>query len=225
MIRFATFDCAGTLVEVKCTVGQLLHEASHELGLAVGRDEMQLFQALYMALLPEFHSINRLRDPERGIGFWVRLCGEWLERIGQDPSLADALRQRVDELAWEEPSQMFALYPDVLPCLRRLHAQGIEMAVISNWDYSLHRCLRMFELESYFKVRLASLEEGIEKPDSRLFEIALEQLGATPDETVHVGDDPIDDVEGARRAGLRAVHLDRSGATGDAIRSLDELRL
>jgi putative hydrolase of the HAD superfamily len=225
LIRFVTFDCAGTLVEVKCTVAHLLLRACQERGLHVGREEMQLFQALYVARLPAFHGINRLRDPEKGVEFWEQLSANWLSQIGEHPSLASDLRERVDDLAWSAPSHMFTLYDDVVPCLERLRAEGKRMAVISNWDYSLHRCLRMFHLEHYFEVRLASLEEGVEKPDSRLFELALEQLGATPAETAHVGDDPLDDVEGARRAGLLPVHLDRSGATGDAIRSLAELNL
>jgi putative hydrolase of the HAD superfamily len=186
---------------------------------------MQLFGALYQARLNEFHELNRLRDPRKGIDFWERLCSVWLTRIGHDPALAEPLRKRVDELAWDSPSRMFALYDDVVPCLDRLREQGLEMAVISNWDYSLHRCLRTFDLERFFKVRLASLEEGVEKPDPRLFDIALQQMGASAPETLHVGDDPLDDVEGARRAGLTPVLLDRTGTTGDAIHTLDDLMI
>jgi putative hydrolase of the HAD superfamily len=50
-------------------------------------------------------------------------------------------------------------------------------------------------------------ECGVRKPDPAIFDIALERLGMDRKEVVHVGDDPILDVEGARAAGLRVVQL------------------
>ena len=96
--------------------------------------------------------------------------------------------------------------------MERLKLAGYSLAVISNWDRSLPWVLDMYGLTGYFDMALASLVEGVEKPDPRLFEIALEKLGARADETIHVGDNPIDDVQGARSAGIHAVLLDRTGA-------------
>src|SRR5258708_2366530 len=61
------------------------------------------------------------------------------------------------------------------------------------------------------RTALDSQEEGVEKPDPRIFEIALARCGARPEATVHVGDFYHVDVEGARAAGLRAVLLDAAG--------------
>lgn len=67
----------------------------------------------------------------------------------------------------------------------------------------------------------------MEKPDPRLFEIALERSGARRDETLHVGDLYHVDVLGARAAGLRAALVDEAGLYPNAdclrIRSLAEL--
>ena len=103
----------------------------------------------------------------------------------------------------------FSLYPDVLPALDLL-AGRVKLGVLSNWDYSLHRILRMLGIYDRFDVVVASLEEGPEKPDPRLFGIILERLGSTASTTLHVGDDAIDDLEGARSSGLSAVLIDRS---------------
>jgi putative hydrolase of the HAD superfamily len=74
---------------------------------------------------------------------------------------------------------------------------------------------------------LDSHEEGVEKPDPRLFEIALERSGAQRGETLHVGDLYHVDVQGARGAGLDAVLLDPAdlyaGFDCRRIRSLGEL--
>ena len=52
---------------------------------------------------------------------------------------------------------------------------------------------------------------GIRKPDPRIFHIALETLGMGPDEVIHIGDSVRFDVEGARAAGIRPIHLDPFG--------------
>ena len=65
------------------------------------------------------------------------------------------------------------------------------------------------------------------KPASKIFKLALEKHAVDPDEAMHVGDSVRDDVEGATKAGLTGVLLDRSGrsqtSSGHVIRTLEEL--
>jgi HAD superfamily hydrolase (TIGR01509 family) len=68
-----------------------------------------------------------------------------------------------------------------------------------------------------------SAEVGAAKPDPAIFERALAVAGARAEEAVHVGDTPDVDVAGALAAGLRAIHLDRSGADPQATTSLTGL--
>jgi putative hydrolase of the HAD superfamily len=67
----------------------------------------------------------------------------------------------------------------------------------------------------------------VEKPDPRLFRLALQRAGAAPEEAVHVGDLYEVDVVGARAAGIRAILLDPAGLYPEAdcprVRSLGEL--
>jgi putative hydrolase of the HAD superfamily len=83
-------------------------------------------------------------------------------------------------------------------------------------------------LTRYFDVVLDSADWGVEKPDPRLFRLAVERSGAVPATTAHVGDLFHVDVAGARAAGLReGVLLDAAGLYADVdcrrIRTLDEL--
>jgi FMN phosphatase YigB (HAD superfamily) len=82
-------------------------------------------------------------------------------------------------------------------------------------------------MTSAFDVVLDSADEGVEKPDPRFFEIALERSGAQASTTIHVGDLYYVDVVGARNAGLRAVLLDEANLRPDAdcprVRTLSEL--
>ncbi len=71
---------------------------------------------------------------------------------------------------------------------------------------------------------IASAEVAASKPDPRIFALACESIGTTPDVTVMVGDDPWSDVDGATGAGLRCVHLRRSpSAPSRPVATIDTL--
>jgi putative hydrolase of the HAD superfamily len=79
----------------------------------------------------------------------------------------------------------------------------------------------------FFKIRVISGVEGVEKPDPRIFRLALERAGTKPAESVYVGDSPAFDIEPARGVGMFAVLLDRRGRhpdhPGPRITFLEEL--
>jgi FMN phosphatase YigB (HAD superfamily) len=107
----------------------------------------------------------------------------------------------------------FTAFPDAAPALEVLTAQGRRLAVVSNWDVSLPPVLRRLGLAGRFEVVVHSAGVGASKPDPRPFLVALERLALAPEECVHVGDDPVNDVQGAAAAGLRAILVDRSSAS------------
>ena len=106
----------------------------------------------------------------------------------------------------------FRPYPEVPAALERLRAGGARLAVVSNWDVSLHDVLERTGLRGLVDAVVISAELGAAKPDPAIFRAALERLGATAAETVHVGDSVETDVAGARAAGLEAVLVARNGA-------------
>jgi putative hydrolase of the HAD superfamily len=116
---------------------------------------------------------------------------------------------------------------DVVPALERLRRLGLRLVVVSNANGTLHEMFGRLGLAERVDVLFDSWREGVEKPDPRLFHIALDRSGARAATTVHVGDLYHVDVVGARAAGLRAVLIDSAGLYADAdcprVRSLDEL--
>jgi HAD superfamily hydrolase (TIGR01509 family) len=100
---------------------------------------------------------------------------------------------------------------EVVPCLERFREMGLRRVVISNANGTLRDHFRRLGLAAYFDHLLDSHDEGVEKPDPRIFQVALERSGARPETTLHVGDFYHVDVLGARAAGLRAVLLDAAG--------------
>jgi putative hydrolase of the HAD superfamily len=90
----------------------------------------------------------------------------------------------------------FAWIDGALDALEQLRARGLALAVVSNWDISLHERLAPLSIPV-----VTSAEAGARKPDPTPFRLALELLGVRRERTLHVGDSD-DDEEGARAAGI-----------------------
>jgi HAD superfamily hydrolase (TIGR01549 family) len=99
-------------------------------------------------------------------------------------------------------------YDDVVPGLLRLKGR-VLVGSISNGNADL----RTIGLSHHFKVSVAAHELGVAKPDTAIFLAACKELGVAPEDAVYVGDDVLLDVQGAQRAGLRAVWMNRTGST------------
>lgn len=225
-LRALTLDCAGTLVQVDWRPHQIALRCAEALGLEVDPNEgYAAYDALLVRRWPTFRELNLQRDAAVCDAFWERITHDWLVAVGHDGAHTHAALEVADRLLYGPESEVFRLFPDTVPALDALQAEGYRLAVLSNWDVSLHKVLRHFGIDGYFELVIASLEEGVEKPDPRLFELALSRLGMEAADVGHVGDDPIDDLTGARGAGMRAWLVDRSLpiSGGHYVRSLDEL--
>lgn len=119
----------------------------------------------------------------------------------------------------------FEPFAEVPDALRALRAAGLRLVVASNWDVSLHEVLARTGLTPLVDGAVSSAEVGSAKPAGRLFERALTLAGEDdPAAAWHVGDSPLEDVEGARRAGLVPVLVARRGEPApDGVRTIASL--
>jgi HAD superfamily hydrolase (TIGR01509 family) len=146
-----------------------------------------------------------------------------LEALGVADA-TDALVMRLVETV-HQYSAYYSLYPEALSVLEELKQRGCTMAVVANWEPSLQRFIREFELEGYVTAAVSSLEVGVAKPDPYIFAQALKAAGLKEAETVHVGPDLTEDVTGAMAADIRPVWLNRTGIpTGHEVLSITDLR-
>ena len=100
--------------------------------------------------------------------------------------------------------------------LARLRAAGLRLGVVSNSDGRVEEALQAAGLRHYFDSVIDSALVGVEKPDPRIFQAALNALGVAPDEALYVGDLYEVDIVGARAAGIQAVLLGSSKAEPSA---------
>lgn len=127
-------------------------------------------------------------------------------------SLRQALISSGDDEAQLEPAfeafyaarNEVAFYPDALPALGRLSAR-LPIAALTNGNADLDRIGIAGHFHSYVSAR----SEGHAKPDTPIFHRTCDRLGLAPAQVLHVGDDPLLDIVGAQRAGLRSCWINR----------------
>ncbi|WP_151636572.1 HAD family hydrolase [Noviherbaspirillum aerium] len=98
------------------------------------------------------------------------------------------------------------LFEDVLPVLGRMKRR-LALATVSNGVSDLDA----IGIAHLFDASIAAYSFGRAKPDPSIFHAACDALKIAPGEAIYVGDDPLLDVVGAQKAGLRAVWLNRDG--------------
>lgn len=98
------------------------------------------------------------------------------------------------------------LYPEAAECLECLHKQ-YKIGIIANQSLGSEERLERFGIRKYIDIVVASAEEGVAKPDRRIFEIALARAGCKPDEAVMVGDRLDNDIVPANELGMYTIWI------------------
>lgn len=212
--KLITFDCAGTLLDVEWDPARLAIETAEALGFSLDpQTSKETYQRMLGARWDTFRTLNLQRSAAVCDAFWRHMTDDWCLAMGLPLEASAGLLARANDRLFGPEADLMRPFDDVEPLLETLRCSGIRLAVISNWDVSLHKALDRFGLAPYFELAVASLEEGVEKPEVELFHITLQRLGVDPAEAIHVGDDPLDDLCGAKNAGMRGYLIDRSRDT------------
>jgi len=225
-MRFSAvfFDAGETLVHPHPTFPDLFARVLASEGVAV--DPATVHQRAAV-VFERFHAAAEAKtlwttSPERSRAFWHDVYEILLADLGVErPELVDVVYRAFTDLS------NYALFEDVAPVLEELRATGLTLGVISNFEEWLDGLLEAVGVRSAFDVRVISGIEGIEKPDPRIFEVAMERAGVEPSRSVYVGDNPEFDVEPALAVGMFPVLIDRRDrfpeSSAARIRSMAEL--
>lgn len=219
------FDAGETLIHPHPTFPDLFAQILEREGHAVAPETIGARGQVVFDRFRQAAETNELwtTSPERSRRFWHDVYRIFLHEleIPNANGLIDVVYREFTDVA------NYRVFDDVPPVLERLRAAGSVLGVISNFEEWLDRLLADLAIRSYFPVRVISGIEGIEKPDPRIFRLALERLGVPPGRAVYVGDLRSVDEAGARAAGMHFVLVDPSGgyaAPGTpAIAKLDDL--
>jgi putative hydrolase of the HAD superfamily len=125
-----------------------------------------------------------------------------MELFGGHPD-AENLAAAAFEVFFRERNRV-TLYTDVENALERLRRR-YRLFALSNGNADLKRC----GLAEFFEGHVTAISAGAPKPDARIFKQLVGDAGVRAEQVLHIGDDPHTDVNGAARAGLQAVWLNR----------------
>ena len=235
-IRWIVFDCVGTLITPDPPVHEAYARIGARHGSSIGADQIaNRFRTVFRATEAEDReALSQTTQPDR---FACRETSESIERRRWQ-RIVQAVIDDVDgDSCFEELFGYFGLpeawrvFEDVSDSIQVLQRRGLQVAVASNFDARLHDVFDGLASMRDFSRRYVSSLIGFRKPDRRFYEHVISDLGCEPSEVLFVGDDRLNDFEGALHSGCRALHLVRdhqsaeppSARPGDCIRSLSEL--
>lgn len=212
--RAALFDAAGTLVALREPPAETYARCARRLGIPASAQRLgdALAHSLRRAPPMLFPEAPEAEIDARERGWWRDVVGATFARAGIEAAASqidacfEALyREFAEPRTWRAAAGAHQ-------ALSSLRAAGFATGVVSNFDRRLHGILDGLGLAPLLDVVVLPSDARAVKPDPAIFAFALAKLGLAPRDACFVGDDWESDLEGARRAGLRAIDV-RSLAT------------
>ncbi len=208
MLRVVFFDAAGTLFHTREPAGLSYAKIARRFGVAADQSlVIESFRRAFatapgLAFGPG-HEAAQLRILERE--WWYQLVMTTFAGIGDFADFEAYFAELFDFFA--DPANWIR-DPDAPALLGAFRESGVELGVISNFDYRIYAILEALGLSRYFDSITISSEAGYAKPSPEIFRIALERHSFAAAEALHVGDSEALDVGGARAAGIAVVLVD-----------------
>lgn len=196
------FDALGTLIELEPPWPRLRRELAERFGATYTESECEMAMGAEMG----HYRANAERGSDtESLAALRHDCAAVLRS-----NLTDGERLDIEPLTEAlMASIVFRPFSEVPATLAELHGRGLELAVLSNWDYELPLVLERTGLSQFFDYVLTSAAIGASKPNAAIFKRALELTSADARSALHVGDSLEADVEGALRTGITAALLVR----------------
>ncbi|MFQ5425479.1 MAG: HAD family hydrolase [Gaiellales bacterium] len=213
-LQAVLFDVDFTL----CKPGPLLGPEGYR---AAGRKRgIDLDPALYdAARLAALQDLRHHPELDHDEAIWLHFTEDIVRGMGgHGPAVHDVAVEIT--LGWERHDN-FELYDDTIPILDAVRSAGLKIALVSNTTRDLDEFVDHYALD--VDAVVTSRVHGKVKPHPTIFRAALSLLGVAAEEAVMVGDSVLDDIEGARRAGIRPILIDRDAGHRDGPDVLETL--
>jgi putative hydrolase of the HAD superfamily len=209
-VRAVLFDFGHTLVD--------FHRTEEALREAYEQIRARIEAVAYM----EVHELLDLIERVAG-GVDRQVQASYAERRMEELDIAELFRRSLAEVGFALPddvlehiivldhsaySNSMTVDDETLDVLRGLRARGLHLGIVSNVTLRadlMRQDLERLGIAPLMDASVFSSEVGVRKPDARIFQAALERIGAAAADTVFVGDRLLDDVSGARAVGMRTV--------------------
>ena len=205
-IKAVIFDYVGTLVNCK---GYSMDASKEKLYKALQDEGFNCTQESFMQAYSVAHEKYRkvryeqLREVTNAVWVAEALCSLGFQVTPDDARVKTALnvffQDFVDTLELREGAKK----------LLKQTQSHCKVGLVSNFTYApvIYKSLRQLGISPFFNAIVVSEENGWRKPSSHIFQDTLKKLQVEADEAVYIGDSPIEDIKGAKQAGLETVFV------------------
>ncbi len=207
MIKCITFDLDDTLWAVNPVVEQANHTLIEWLQQNAaaftqthGLSDFPRLRREVLEKHPEIaHSVTQIR---------IKLLEHGLQLAGYSEAESEALALQAFEV-FLDARQQVTFFEHAIAMIRDLHWQGYRIGALSNGNADIERV----GLSDYFDFQFSADKVGTEKPHPLMFEQMLHHVGLRPEQVIHIGDNPVHDIEGANNVGLWTIWVNLDGKT------------
>jgi len=207
--KAVTIDVGGCLIECSERVCDVYARIASELGMThVTPDSAQKYFKEGFAKFRGDEGADAMRYYGDGKSFWRLVVAHVLTAGGQvsiDDTTAETMLDKLYEY-YERPTS-WSIAHGAVDAIERLRSCGVKVAVASNWDSRLPKLLDVLGLTEHFDSIVVSAIVGAEKPSPDFFAKLLSDVDVPAANVLHVGDDAVNDVSGAKSARIGAAVL------------------
>lgn len=215
------FDAVGTLIHPLPAAPEVYASVGRRFGTRLdGTTIAARFRVAFRRQEEADYADGLHTDEEREVRRWRAIVAEVLDDVSDGEACFQELYAHFARPeAWSCP-------PETAEVMNVLTARGHVLGIASNFDHRLRELVQNLPALRSIHHLVISSEIGWRKPASAFFAEIVRRANAPIEQILYVGDDLVNDHEGARAAGIRAVLLDASPALREnRIRSLNELTL
>lgn len=236
-----SFDVGWTLIHPRQSMWELFADVCRESGARADAREVEdlvhgLLSMSRERAMEAFAPDAEHSDSDAEFAALFGVMGQFIFAQAGAAEDSAKLSARFLERFWTADN--WVIFPDALPALERLRQRGVRVGVLSNASSELVAFLAQLGLAPHLDFTVVSAVEGRKKPDRRLYAVALQRADSAPAEMAHVGDMYVEDILGARNAGIRPFLIERGpfamfpnhpesvglpAGTFERVRGLDEL--
>ena len=214
-IKAVIFDLGNTLLyfdgewpEVFARADQGMFDALTNAGLRIDRSA---FTRRFRQRLTAYHQQREIDLKEHSTRSILR---DTLTEFGF-PEVDEAILEGALAAMYAASQHFWVPEDDLLPMMDQLRARGYRIGLLSNAgdDQDVQRLVDKGGIRPYLEYVLTSAAGGVRKPDSQIFELAIEMFGLSPEEVAMVGDTLDADIFGAHRMGIFSIWVTRRANT------------
>jgi putative hydrolase of the HAD superfamily len=205
-IKAVITDYIGTLANARSYSLEASRVKLHKILMETGfKTSLAEFFEAYTRAHEKYRFVryDKLREVTNAV--WV---SEALNELGCETSAKDSRIKVALNIFFQDYVDSLKLRPYAKRLIRRI-TENYKLGLVSNFTYApvIYASLRKLGISQFFNAVLVSDDTGWRKPHRKIFQDALRKLQAAADETVYIGDSPIEDIKGAQALEMKTVFV------------------